>query len=126
MEETIVRRMLAPHIEFIDTYALQSRTRSELTAGRCLQDIEVHGITSQQRLRERLFVCRGGAITELSPKPRLIRKKTYGTRDSAEEAGDPVTKHLDGAEEWFAIVSTAFVTKPKGPHGTEKRIELYS
>ena len=102
------------------------RARGELDANRCLQDVELYGVTSQQKVTERLFACRKGQVRELSPKARLVRKKSYEPQDDREEDGERIAGLLAGDEEWVAILRSEFITRPKGPHAAEKTLELYS
>lgn len=126
MDMVEIKKRIGEKLGFIDEYKLESKQRAELDRSRVLQDIEVHGVTGQQRLTERLFVGRSGKIEELAPKPHVIRRKTYGGGESHEEQGDAIGALLNERDDWVAIVRSAFVTKPKGPHGTEKTLELYS
>ena len=126
MQVEMIRQALAPHIQFVGEYAIIEKPRGDLDTNRCLQDIESYGITSHQRLMERLFVCRQGNVLELESKRRVIRRKSYGTDENRDEAGEPIGKLLNGTEDWVAVVSSAYVTQPKGPHGTEKKVEFYS
>lgn len=125
METKQIREMLSQRLEFLNEYTIEERGRQELDRDRNLNDIEVHGVTGQQRLNERLFVCRGGKVEELSPKRHMIRRKTYGEIVNSEERGDPIGSLLDNSEDWIAIARTAFVTQPKGPHGSERKLEIY-
>ena len=125
MDATKIRELLSKQIGHLQEYAFLERPRKDLDASRCLQDIEAHGITSQQKLSERLFVCRKGRLVELNPKCHIVRRKTYGATENRSEEGEPIAKVLTGDEEWIAIASSAFVTKPKGPHASEKKVEIY-
>lgn len=120
-----IRSVLSKRLEFFQEYSIDERDRTELDRSRMLEDIEIHGVTGQQRLTERLFICRQGNLQELTPKRHLIRKKTYGDVESHEEHGDPIGSLLDDTEEWIAIARAAFVTQPKGPHGSERKVEIY-
>jgi len=121
-----IRKQLAPYVQFVNSYEFVERPKSELDPARRLEDIEAHGITSHQRMAERVFVCRGEKVSELTPSRKLVRVKSYQTSDNRDETGAPIGDVLDGKEQWVAIVSSAFVTQPKGPHGTEKRVEVFA
>ncbi|MEW6368542.1 MAG: hypothetical protein AB1714_28265 [Acidobacteriota bacterium] len=126
VDEKKVREMLADVVKYIDGYSIVRHPRAELAANRCLQDVELYGVTSQHKITERLFACRDGRVSELTPKATRVRKKSYQPQDDREEEGERIAGLLTGDEEWVAILRSEFTTRPKGPHAAEKTLELYS
>lgn len=99
--------------------------KSTLDPHRVILDFSYQGITEQTTRSERLITARKGKVAEIAIARHRETKMDYGDNRHEIERGESIQDRLEGDEEAIIIVRSEFTTRPKGPHGGVKTIEVY-
>lgn len=120
-----VEQQLEKMIAGFSDYEMIFYPRSALDGQRSISDFRYEGITEQTQKQERLIIVRKGRAVEIDIAKHSEMKYDYGDFRHEVEEGEPIRNRLQGDEEAILIVRSEFSTKPKGPHISNKVIEVY-
>jgi hypothetical protein len=120
-----LEQQLEKLISGIQDYQMTFHPKSALDPHRVILDFSYQGITEQTTRSERLITARKGKVAEIAIARHRETKMDYGDNRHQIEKGESIQDHLKGDEEAIIIVRSEFTTRPKGPHGGVKTIEVY-
>jgi len=120
-----VLKQLQKLVPTVAEYDVIIYPKSALDSSRQLEEVSHHGITRHYTKSERLFVVRRGRLSEIEIARRVETQFDYGDTREDVVPGKSLSSVLMGNEETVLILSSEFLSQPKGPHTSTKKIEVF-